>query len=184
VRRSLIPFLLALLTAGVLSASVAAKEMNVELSAAPPSLGSGEPWAAELVVEPDAGMREALAEGKLRLAPKVLARNDETGETLEFPARPSGEPNVYDVRVVLPSGGTWSIEATDSVTDRAYEFGSITVAEDALPPAGTAKSKRTDSESFPLFPLAGGVVLLVGLGGAALLVRRFRPGRAGVQEAR
>jgi hypothetical protein len=167
-RRFAISFLLAALAAAALTAGASAKEGGLELSSAPFGTKPGEPWTPRLILIE--GAPELLAQAR----PGVTIRSLASGETIDFRARATGKPGVYDLRVVFPHEGRWTVEAYDGVTGSSYDFfgpvrivgpGPVAAVPPAAPPRG----------SFPVLPLLGGLALLcAALGGAAFLVARAR----------
>jgi hypothetical protein len=177
-RRFLGVLVLAVLAAGVLSGAALAKEMGVEFSSTPVGLEPGEPWTPELSVIFDS------AESRVRAEPGVTIRNLDTGERTTFPASPTRFPNEFDVRVVFPEAGWYTVVAFDGVTGRSYPVGGqwlVGTPEAAPGPAAPAPADPVpaagDEGQFPLWPVAaGGSVLLLLAAGAALLLRRQRLG--------
>jgi hypothetical protein len=171
-RRLLSVLVLSVLAAGAVSGAALAKEGGVELSSTPVGKAPDEPWTPTLrLVE---GSPELLAQAK----PGIAVRNVETGERLAFDARPSDNPRVYDVRVVFPEAGWYTVEAYDGITGRAYEIGGqwLIEAPDAAPAGGPAKPTAGEG-SFPVWPVsAGGAVLLLAALGAGLFLGRQRLG--------
>jgi hypothetical protein len=166
---------LAVLAAGVLSGAALAKEMGVELSSTPAGIEPGEPWTPTLYLL--AGPPELFADAK----PGVRIQNIETGERTRFRARPTTAPLEYDVRVVFPDAGWYTVEAFSGVTGRSYRIGGqwlIQRPEATLPRAGEAVPSGVgaaveDRGSFPVWPaLAGGTVFLLAAAGARLYSRR------------
>jgi hypothetical protein len=181
-RRLLIATALTLVALAALAGPAAGKDMSVSLSGGgPPSnIDPGEPWNARLLVH---GEPEILAEA----TPGITIRNDDTGETRTFDARRTGKraPDgqlIYRVRVVFPSEGGWSYTLIDGVTDRAYE-GSYVQVGDAPPAEAAPETSRpspaaapADDDSFPLWPVLGGIgAFLLAAGAALVVVRQRRP---------
>ncbi len=157
-RRTILVFALALLSAAALSATALAKEGGVELGSTPAGIGPGDSWTPSLTLIDNAGEIPANAEPGIRIT------NLETGQTIDYRATPTDNPAAFTVRVVFPTAGQWDYTAYDGVTDRLYEFPAATILppKDSLP--ATPPPPSTSGEgSFPLWPLLGG------LGGAALL---------------
>jgi hypothetical protein len=154
-RRTILVFALALLSAAALSATALAKEGGVELGSTPAGIGPGDPWTPSLTLIDNRGELPANPEPGTNLA---------TGETIDYPATPTDNPAVFTVRVVFPTPGQWDYAAYDGVTDRLYEFPATTILppKESLPATPLPASTSSDG-SFPLWPLLGG------LGGAALL---------------
>lgn len=61
--------------------------------------------------------------------PSITIRNDDTGATQTFPARPTGTSGVYAARVVFPKSGTWRYEIADGFSG-THTFAPITLAAD------------------------------------------------------
>jgi hypothetical protein len=156
-RRMILVFALALVSAAALSAAALAKEGGVELSSTPAGIGPGDPWTPSLTLIDNGGEFPANPE------PGVKITNLETGETIDYPATPTDNPVVFTVRVVFPTAGQWDYAAYDGVTGRLYEYPAATIlpAQESLP--ATPPAPTSSEGSFPLWPL------LAGLGGAALL---------------
>lgn len=177
-RRALTLFGVAIL-AGALATAAAAKEMSVSLSGgAPVKMDPGEPWNANLLVH---GEPDLLAEA----TPGISIRSS-GGEERTFPARPTGRraPDgqlIYRVTVVFPSEGRWTYQLLDGLSDRAYQGGLVTVGEPAASaapqaPVSPAPAAATaGDDSFPLWPLAGG--LLAAAAAALVAVALVRRGR-------
>jgi hypothetical protein len=157
-RRMILVFALALLSAAALSATALAKEGGVELGSTPAGIGPGDPWTPSMTLIDNAGEFPANPE------PGITITNLGTGQTIDYKATPTDDPTVFTVRVVFPTAGQWDYAAYDGVTDRLYEFPAATILPPkeslpATPPPGSTSNEG----SFPLWPLLGG------LGGAALL---------------
>lgn len=177
--------------AGALATAAAAKEMSVSLSGgAPVKMDPGEPWNASLLVH---GEPDILGEA----TPGISIRSS-GGEERTFPARATGRraPDgqlIYRVTVVFPSEGRWTYQLLDGVSERAYEGGLVTVGEPAASAAPQAPASPAPSaapqapaspapaaatagdDSFPLWPLAGGLLAAAAAALAAVvLVRRGR----------
>lgn len=169
-RRLFLVFALAALTTGALSTAALAKEGGVELSSTPSGLGPGDPWTPSMTVIDVDGQLPANAKPGIRIT------NVDTGRTIDYPARPTGDPAVYAVRVVFPTPGRWDYVAYDGVTDRLYEYPTTTIlAPKATAPAVPAPAAtRTEEGSFPLWPLVGSLGGAGALALAAFLARRSR----------
>ena len=181
-RRALTLFGVTILAAGALAAVAAAKEMSVSLgSGGPTTMDPGDPWNADLLVH---GEPEILAEA----TPGISIRGP-NGEERTFDARATGRRAadgqlIYRVTVTFPSDGRWSYQLLDGVTERAYEGGTVLVGDAASAPADDEAAPRAPSpapatagdDSFPLWPLLGGL-LAAGIAAvvAVGLVRRGRP---------
>jgi hypothetical protein len=173
-KRTVTMLVLAALGAAVLAGGAVAKEMSVALAAAPPALGPGEPWRAQLLVH---GEPDVLAEA----TPGISIRGP-GGEERTFTARSTGKRAadgqlLYAATVVFPAEGRWSYQLLDGITERAYEGGFVRVGDGTTPaaaPAVPAQAAAPD-DAFPLWPLLG-ALLVVGVAavGAVVLVRRSR----------
>jgi hypothetical protein len=173
-RRFLGVLVLAALAAGVLSGAALAKEKGVELSSTPVGLEPGEPWTPKLFLL--AGPPELFADAQ----PGVTIRNVETGERRTFPARPTNVPLEYDVRVVFPEAGWYTVEAFGNEDGRSYPIGGqwLVDAPNAAPGPAAPAPAAGDESPFPVWPVAAGgsLLLLLLAAGAALLLRRQRLG--------
>ena len=172
-RRFLGVLVLTALAAGVLSGAALAKEKGVELSSTPVGLEPGEPWTPKLFLV--AGPPELFADAE----PGVTIRNVETGERTTFRARPTNVPLEYDIRVVFPEAGWYTVEAFGIDNGRSYPIGGqwLVDAPDAAPGPAAPAPAAADESPFPLWPVAaGGSALLLLAAGAALLLRRQRLG--------
>jgi hypothetical protein len=172
-RRFVGALLITLVAAAVLSGTASAKEGGVELSSTPVGMSSGDPWTPQLQLVD--GTPELLAQAK----PGVPIRNVDTEAKRTFAATSTADPQVWNVRVVFPSGGWWLVEAFDGVTGRSYPIGGQwLIAEPkgvSAPPA--ASSDGTAGGSFPVWPVTGGALaFFFALVGAALFLRRQRFG--------
>jgi hypothetical protein len=128
----------------------------------PPSggIGPGDTWNAVVTV---------LQHGQTPLVgvkPTVIIRGED-GQTLTFPARPTGKPGVYLAKVKFPSSGTWRYQVYDGFT----QYGNATTH--SFPPVQIGPD--VGGSSFPLLPSLGGVALA--LIAAAVVVFFIRRGR-------
>jgi hypothetical protein len=172
-RRFLSVLVLTAFAATALSSAALAKEGGVELSSMPAGTSPGEPWTPTLHLI--RGTPELLAQAK----PGVTIRNVDTGERLTFPAEPTADPRVYDVRVVFPEEGWYRVEAFDGVSGRSYEFGGQWYIDGpgVTPVPGPPAASVGDESSFPVWPVAAGsTAILLAAVGAALFLRRQRLG--------
>jgi hypothetical protein len=168
-------FVLAAVVAAVLAGAAMAKEGGVELSSTPAGTKPGDPWTPTLTLV--GGSAEQLAQAQ----PGVAIRAADTGERLEFPAKPTGDPQQFAARVVFPHEGWWIVEAYDGATGRSYTVGGgqyfIAAPDSEAPTAGIAGRKTSEGGSFPIWPAAaGGSALFLAAVGAALFFRRQRLG--------
>jgi hypothetical protein len=169
-RRSLIMFSLVTIAATALAGPAAAKEGGIELASVPTGVDPGEPWGTTLrLVGGDDAM---LAQAK----PGVIIQNVDTGQRVDFPARPSADPRAFYVRLVFPGGGWWTLEAYDGVTGRSQTIGEGQFYVDGpanLPVVGGSPT----GDGFPVWPAVGaGLTLLLAAAGAAFALRRQRLG--------
>jgi hypothetical protein len=166
---------LAVVTAGVLAGAATAKEGGVELSSTPAGMKPGDPWTPTLSLI--GGSPEMLAQAR----PGIAIRNVDTGQRLDFRAKPTARPGRYSVEVVFPQEGWYVVEAYDGVTGRSYAVGGgqyyIAAPKSGLPTGGTTSRQAPEGASFPIWPTAaGGAALLLAAAGAAFFLRRQRFG--------
>jgi hypothetical protein len=171
-RRLLLVFALAALTAAALTTAAFAKEGGVELSSNPFGLGPGDPWSGTLTVFAVDGFSKPVS-------PSITIRNLDTDATETFETTtPAKVPTTENTRsfvftVVFPTEGRYRYTASDGVTDREYEFPIVRIvgSSTAVPiPQASAGS----SGGFPVWPLVGGLVGAMALGVAAFLAIRAR----------
>jgi hypothetical protein len=167
-RRFVAVLSLAILAAGVTAGAALAKEGGVEVDGLPVGLKPGDPWETTLYVLE--GSPALVAEA----APGITIRNGETGRELIFPARPTADPRAFDVRVVFPAGGLWSVDAYDGLTERSYGIGGGQFFVDGTTAPVTPRSAPADA-GFPVWPtFAASLALVLAAAGAALFLRRQR----------
>jgi hypothetical protein len=170
-RRLLLVFALAALTAAAVTTAAVAKEGGVELSSTPFGLGPGDPWNGTLTVF-------ALDGSTAAFSPSITIRNLDTGATETFAAKPAKIPTTpeaqsYVFTVVFPTEGRYRYTASDGVTDREYEFPIVRiVGSNTAVPIPQASTRA--SGGFPVWPLVGGLVGAMALGLAAFLAIRAR----------
>jgi hypothetical protein len=173
-RRTVTIFTLGLLAAAALCTAALAKEGGVELGSVPTGLNPGEPWTTDLVLVD--GTPEMLAQAK----PGIQITNLDTGQQIDYTARPGKGDGIYVVDVVFPEAGTWSYAAYDGVTGRMYEFPAVEITGPSVlkkPPAAITKAPSSAEGSFPVWPLAAGLAALaVSAAAAALFLRRRQLG--------
>ena len=168
--RMLIMLSLVAVAASALAGPAVAKEGGIELGSLPTGVGPGEPWGTNLRLV--GGDAEMLAQAK----PGVIIQNMDTGQQVNFPARPSADPREYYVRLVFPGGGWWTLEAYDGVTGRSQTVGSGQFFVDGPANLPVVSAGAADG-GFPVWPsVGGGLALLLGAAGAALFLRRQRLG--------
>jgi hypothetical protein len=153
----------------------------------PDGSGPGDPWVATVTV---------LQHGMTPLPgvkPVLTLTDTETGERLDFQAKPTRETGAYRVVVTLPESGTWNVSVYDGFTQyggaQTHTFAPITVGEGGAPSAApsdstsapaAAPAAAADGRSVALWTL-GLATLAAALGAAlAALVRRSRRKAAGV----
>ena len=164
---------LAAATAAALAQPAAAKEMEAELRSGPAGASAGKPWIAVFSLVGVAEGKRFPIEGA---AAGVEIRNEKTGEQRYFSAAPTKEAGVYRARVLFPNAGRWSYTVTDGVGLRR-ELGSVEVGARRSGARDGRPAAQPSPGSFPVVPLAGGVLLALTLaGGAAFLLLRQRPG--------
>ena len=156
-RRSLFVFALALLAAAALSAGAFAKEGGVELSSTPFGTKPGDPWTGTLTLIGSPGLVS-------QADPTISVKNLGTGKTEVFrPTRDTGrKPNLFHYSVVFPEAGRYLYTVRDGVTGREYNYPVVRIVEPTATPI-VKPSAGASEDSFPLWPLIGG------LGGAGLL---------------
>ncbi|HEX2044277.1 MAG TPA: hypothetical protein VHF23_01475 [Gaiellaceae bacterium] len=158
------------LAAATLAGTATAKEGGVEVASLPLGLEAGEPWSTTLRLVEGAPAELAAAR------PGITIEHGETGRALTFAARPTADPRRYEVRVVFPDGGLWTVEAYDGVTGRSYSVGGGRFFVDEPSAAPAATRSASEDGGWPIWPaaLGGGLGLVLPAAGAALLVRRRR----------
>ena len=128
------------------------------LAPPPDGTGPGDTWNAQVTIRQH-GMTPLSG-----VKPTVSIRNEKTGASKTFPARPTGKPGVYEAKVVFPEAGTWSYAVWDGFTqyggEKAHRFAPVTIG------GGSSGS------SFDLPALSAGVVAV--LAAAALLFIGYR----------
>jgi YtkA-like len=88
-------------------------------------ISAGDKWDAQVTI---------LQHGRTPLSgvkPTVTIRNQKTGETKTFPAKPTGKTGVYEAEVVFPEAGRWTYEVYDGFTQyggaKTHKFGAVSV---------------------------------------------------------
>jgi hypothetical protein len=173
--RPVLAAVIAVLAGAVLAAGASAKDANVELSSTPAGIGPGDPWTPVATVF-QAGDRPSSGS-----SPTLRIENTD-GDAKTFASRPTGQPGRYRFHVFFPSAGMWRYEVHDGVSGRTYTFPAALIAAPAAEPSPAAPARPAaapvgDSDSFPLWPVAGGS--LGALAGMALAWRFARAGRLG-----
>jgi hypothetical protein len=145
------------------AAAVAGGWATAGVGPPPPNTGPGDPWNAEITV---------LQHGVTPLdgiSPAVIIRNDDTGATKRFAAKPTGEPGKYVATVVFPSAGTWRYEVFDGFTQhggaRTHTFAPVDIGTD-----GSAANRGVSLPRIGVGVLAAGLLGAIGL----FVVRRRR----------
>ncbi len=149
--------LLALVAAAVLApAATAGGWATVGLSSLPPAeLQAGGTWTVDLTV---------LQHGVTPLdgvVPTVTLRGEDGATAGPFAASATGDPGVYRAEVLFPSAGTWRYEIHDGFT-RTHTFKPVVIGSAPAP------------ASFPLLPVGGLALALLGAAALRLLLRRAR----------
>jgi hypothetical protein len=174
VRRSLLPFPLALVLAlAVAAVAYAGGFATAGLSSTPDGVAPGKPWKVDITV---------LQHGRTPLeglVPRV--RISSRGETREFAARPAGEPGVYRAEVVFPRAGRWSYAVRDGFVDQVHTFAPVAIgtrgSTAAAPaPTGPLTTPAPTDSGGPEWGLLGAAALALAAAAAILLVDRRRRG--------
>ena len=137
---------------------------TVGLDPLPSGVGPGDTWHTEMTV---------LQHGQTpldNLVPTITISADETGETRQFTATPTGKPGVYEADVVFPEAGSWRILADSTFGESTLTYGPVLI-EGAAPGGGS-------SGDFPFVPalaMVGGLVLVAAAGFGVLRQRRLTP---------
>jgi len=166
------------LLAGLVYAAPAAAGCWATVQLAPPPAGTeaGKTWTAQITV---------LQHGRNPLPDASDARPNVTitnaaGDKKTFTAKPvDPSKGTYSAKVVFPSEGTWNYAVFDDFTSadgepvpcsRTHEVGAATIGK------GAPGVSTSGTGGLPIWPLAGGALLLVAAG---LYFRRQRGLRAG-----
>lgn len=126
-----------------LAASAAASAggwATVGLDPLPTGVGPGETWTTEMTV---------LQHGRtplVGLSPTITI-TEESGESRQFVALETGEPGVYEARVIFPEAGRWSIVADSTFGESKLTYGPVAI--ESQPDSGGAPG------SFPVLPILG-----------------------------
>jgi hypothetical protein len=180
-RRILIAAVLvgALVQAGAASAGCMA---TVGLAPPPAGIAPGTAWTAELTVLQH-GVR-ALPDAETA-RPTLTIVNTETGAQRTFVARGTKNPEVFVAEVVFPTAGSWRYEVYDDFTSeggrpvpcaQTHTFAAVTIGGPAgggtpsgpKPAAPVPAAASGDDASFPVWPVAGGALLLLALSAGLL----------------
>ena len=177
-----------LLLAGVLvlaltatGAAIAGGWATVQLSSTPTGLGPGDAWNLDITVlqhgNPETPVLDA--------TPRLTIENTETGAGTTYEATPTDKPGVYHVRAVFPEAGVWSYRVYDGFGTYGgaqwHTFANVTVGEPAVPSSDSGNSAAdsplalaSEGSSFPVWPVAAGVVFGLLAIGLAIVARRGR----------
>lgn len=141
------------------SAAQAGGWATVGVDPLPTGIDAGEPWSTEITI---------LQHGRTPLTglqPLVVVREQTSGLEREFRATPSGEPGVYDARVVFPEAGDWNVRVESGWWGEGrLTFGPV--------PIGDGSGVGAAPDSFPAAPVAALALVVALLGAAAFVVRR------------
>jgi hypothetical protein len=185
-RRILIAVVLvgALVQAGAASAGCMA---TVGLAPPPAGIAPGTTWTAELTVLQH-GVNVLPNASTAR--PTLTIVNADTGATRTFVARSTKNPEVFVADVVFPTAGSWRYEVYDDFSSdgsqavpcaQTHTFTAVTVGGPAdgggtpsgpEPAAPVPAAVADGGESFPVWPVAAGVLGALALSAALLLRRR------------
>jgi hypothetical protein len=161
-RRHVAAALLALVALAAVAGPAAAKEANLTMMPPPGGMGPGDPWVATIRAE--AEPPELLAE----ISPVVTLVNRATGERRVVHARRTGDPGIFNARIVFPTAGTWNLTLGDGLSEREYVFRPITVGTaPAAPPAGDG-----DGPFAPVWVFLAALAGLLTAAGAGLVIHR------------
>jgi hypothetical protein len=137
---------------------------TVGLAPPPSETTAGKAWTAKLTVLQHS--RNPLPDAASAV-PKITILNG-SGVKKTFPAKASDPAKgVYEAKVVFPSGGTWRYEVFDGFSSwdgrpapcaKTHTFGSVQIG-------GPRAASSTGAETFPVWPVVGGLgaLLLAGL---------------------
>ena len=168
----------ALVQAGAASAGCMA---TVGLAPPPAQIAPGTVWTAELTVLQH-GVN-ALPNAKTA-RPTLTIVNSETGVERTFVARGTENPEVFVAEVVFPTAGSWSYEVYDDFSSeggrpvpcaQTHTFAAVTIGGPAgggtpsgPQPAEPVPVASSDGASFPVWPVAGGALVLLALSAGLL----------------
>jgi len=154
---------IALVTAGAAGAGGWA---TVGLAPLPGGIDAGETWKAQITV-----LRHGVTPTD-GAAPSLTIRNEQTGETATFAAKPTGKTGVYEAGVVFPEAGTWSFSVDNGLAATGYGVSATTSYAPVTIEPGPAGG--ADTGSFPTVPVAAVAVALALLAAGLLGARRLR----------
>jgi hypothetical protein len=169
----------ALVQAGAASAGCMA---TVGLAPPPAQIAPGTVWTAELTVLQH-GLN-ALPNAKTA-RPTLTIVNTETGAQKTFVARATKNPEVFVAEVVFPTAGSWRYEIYDDFSSEGGEpvpcaqthtFAAVTIGGPAgggtpsgpKPAEPVPAAASGDGASFPVWPVAGGALILLALSAGLL----------------
>ncbi len=154
---------IALATAGTAGAGGWA---TVGLASLPNGTDAGETWKAQITV-----LRHGVTPTD-GAAPILTIRNEQTGETATFAAKPTGKTGVYEAAVVFPDAGEWRFSVDNGLAATGYGVSATTTYAPVRIEAGPAGG--ADPGSFPMVPVAAVAVALALLAAGLLGARRLR----------
>lgn len=134
---------------------------------APPPEGTspGDTWNAQVTI------RQHGITPLSGVEPSVTIRNDDTGASKTFPAKPTGKPGVYEAKVVFPEAGTWSYEVWDGFTQyggaKAHRFAPVTI--------GGGDGSGGGGSSLDLPTLSAAILAVVAAAALVFVGYRRRP---------
>lgn len=155
---------------------------TVGVAPPPERTTAGDVWLANLTILQHG--RSPLPDAR-NARPTVTIRNRATGEEATFVAKVSdARRGTYVARVVFPSAGTWSYEVFDDFTSWGGEEAPCAQthtfrAVEILGTSGSGAGAPPGGGSFPVWPVAGGALVLLA-GAIAVVLGR---GRLGSREA-
>lgn len=159
----LIVLAVALASAGTASAGGWA---SVGVDPLPTGIDAGETWRTEVTV---------LQHGRTPLtdlAPVITIRERDTAEWTDFAATATGEPGVYEARVVFPEAGEWNV----IVESGFWGEGTLTFGPETI---GAGPDGGVLPDELPVPPFAVVAIVLALLAGAVFGIRRLnRPAPA------
>ena len=131
----------------------------------PAGVGPGDTWHTEMTV-----LQHGVTplEG---LIPTITISADETGETRQFTATPTGKPGVYEADVVFPEAGTWRIVADSTFGESTLTYGPVLIEPSSVPGSGGFG----DFPFVPVLAMVGGLALVAAAAFGVLRQRRLTP---------
>jgi hypothetical protein len=133
----------------------------------PAGVAPGDTWRTEITV---------LQHGQTPLdglTPVLTITDQGSGESRDFTATPTGRSGVYEARVVFPEAGSWRVAVeTGWWGEGGLTFGPVEI--------GDAPGGVVSTDSFPVAPVSGALLLLAALVlGTLSIRRRWRPTAVG-----